>query len=107
MVKSPALKVPITSPFDVNVEISGDVGNNYTCSDSVTFTYFPVEKPQPKESALLPETYQETLELSEILREISQMPSESAYVLDLGIEALNKGTLQARKLFLRAMCVPF
>lgn len=92
MVKSPSLKDPITSPLAVNVEISGDLANNYTSSDSVAFTYLPLEKPSEAKHPLVSlEAFQETLELSEILREIAQLSPESTYVLDLGIEALSKG----------------
>jgi hypothetical protein len=95
VVKSPALKDPITSPFTVNVEISGDLANNYTSSDSVTFTYLPLEKPsEAKDSTISIEAYDDTLVLSEILREIAQLSPESTHVLDLGIEALSKGTYE-------------
>ena len=99
MVKSPALKDPITSPFTVNVEISGDLANNYTSSDSVTFTYLPLEKlSKANDSTISLEAYQETLELSGILREIAGLSPESTYVLDMGIDALSKGTYERKLL---------
>ena len=95
--KSPALKVPITSPLSVNVEISGDLSNNYTSSDSASFTYLPLGKPsESKDGANSLEVFEETLELSEILREIAQLSPESTHVLDLGIDAISKGVYGKR-----------
>ncbi|XP_028400008.1 uncharacterized protein LOC114523322 [Dendronephthya gigantea] len=91
VVKSPPLKDPITSPLTVNVEISGDLSNNYTSSDSASFTYVPLGKPsEAKDGTMSLDVFEETLELSEILREIAQMSPESTHVLDMGIDALSK-----------------
>jgi hypothetical protein len=105
VVKSPALKDPITSPLTVSVEICGDHASNYTSSDSVTFTYLPVQKPsENKDSTISLDAYQqEALELTGILREIAGLSPESAYCFDLGIDALSKGTCK-RKLYLTAAC---
>ncbi|XP_046851976.1 nuclear factor of activated T-cells 5-like isoform X2 [Xenia sp. Carnegie-2017] len=98
VVKSPPLPAScVTSPLSVNVEISGDIANNYTSSDSVPFTYVPVPPPAPEPKAIvspldeeLPSLDQDTQELYDLFRDISQVTTDSAYILDLGIDALDK-----------------